>query len=595
MEILSNNTPEKWEEIKTHPFYADELAALKKEAEEYLVTPVPATPYTAYLRFREDGDRSSYEKPYFSRRRRLAVLALLTKLYGEKYLPALLDVIWAVTEEFTWCVPAHLPVAWYNEKGYRTTIDLFATETGALLAETDHILGDTLPALVRARIRTSVRERVMEPYMAGVGSPWWMEGDHNWGSVCTACVALCFMYLGSEKEVYLLEPQFDRTMRLFLASYGTDGCCAEGLSYWHYGFGFFLTYADAMRNYSETHRMVSVNEGRAAYREKDVSRDPVNGRIDYFLREDVKRAAGFSANMRLLGEHSVPFSDGPRNFSYARSLFWLLKREYPDDITYPPLSLVRPTYCNSGLSLSRCFLWSDPNAEYGEKIKNGTVHYPEASWFIKNTERYSFAAKAGHNAEPHNHNDVGSFHLVTKSGESFIDPGSGEYVRQYFRPDTRYGFIVNRTLGHSLPIINGNEQIVAEKGKAVSAPVSLMNEDSFAFDMANAYGLSSLTSATRRFDTDEESVTLTDTFTFRECPESIIERFVCAAPPEKGEGWVRVGGATLAYDPAIFTLTLTEESYKDHARRDATLYFVDLAVKETRMQMTFTFRIDVKK
>ncbi len=594
MEILSNNTPEKWEEIKTHPFYADELAALKKEAEDYLVTPVPATPYTAYLRFRKDGDRASYEKPYFARRRRLAVLALLTKLYGEKYLPALLDVIWAVTEEFTWCLPAHLDR--YDEEGYRTYLDLFSTETGALLAETDHILGDVLPDETRVHIRAEVRTRVMASYIAGTGrSLWWREGGHNWGAVCTAGVALCFMYLGSEEEVYLLEPQFDRTMRLFLASYGTDGCCAEGLSYWHYGFGFFLTYADAMRNYSETHRMVSVNEGRAAYREKDASRDPVSGRIDYFLREDVKRAAGFSANMRLLGEHSVPFSDGPRNFSYARSLFWLLKREYPDDITYPPLSLVRPTYCNSGLSLSRCFLWSDPNAEYGEKIKNGTVHYPEASWFIKNTERYSFAAKAGHNAEPHNHNDVGSFHLVTKSGESFIDPGSGEYVRQYFRPDTRYGFIVNRTLGHSLPIINGNEQIVAEKGKAVSAPVSLMNEDSFAFDMANAYGIPTLTSAVRRFDTDEEGVTLTDTFVFSETPESVKERFVCVAPPEVGDGWVTVGGATLSYAPDILDLTLSEEDYKTHARQDATLYFADLTVKKPQKEMTLSFRIDVEK
>ncbi|MBO5652793.1 MAG: heparinase II/III family protein, partial [Clostridia bacterium] len=381
---------------------------------------------------------------------------------------------------------------------------------------------------------------------------------------------------------------------LFLASYGEDGCCAEGLSYWHYGFGLFLTYADAMRNYSETHRMVSANEGRAAYGPKDVSRDPATGRIDYFRREDVKRSVGFLSNMRLLGERSVSFSDGPRAFAYARSLFWLLKREYPDRIAYPALSLARSTYCNSGFTLCRHFLWSDPDATYGEKNKNGTVHYPETSWFIKNTARYSFAAKAGHNAEPHNHNDVGSFLLVTEKGESFIDPGAGEYVRQYFLPDTRYDFLVNRSLGHSVPYINGKEQVIADKAHPVSAPVSVMNDDSFAFDMANAYGLPTLTSALRRFDTDEEGITITDTFTFSECPESVRERFVCVAPPEQGEDWVRVGGATLTYDPAIFTLTLSQENYKDHARRDATLYFVDLDVKETRAQMTLSLRIDVR-
>ena len=190
MDIISNNTPEKWEQIKTHPFYAEDLKALVARGEEHLASPVPATSYTAYMRFRKDGDRAEYERPYFARRKRLVDLALLTKLYGEKYLPSLLDTIWAVTEEFTWCVPAHLPAAWYHEDGFRTTIDLFATETGALLAETDHLLGDTLPALVRARIRTAVTERVMKPYMAGVGSPWWMDGEHNWGAVCTACTAL---------------------------------------------------------------------------------------------------------------------------------------------------------------------------------------------------------------------------------------------------------------------------------------------------------------------------------------------------------------------------------------------------------------------
>ena len=590
-EILSNNTEEKWEEIKSHPFYAEELAALVKEGEEYLVTPVPATPYTAYMRFRKDGNRLEYETPYFVRRRRIAVLTILVKLYGEKYLPALLDVIWAVTEEFTWCVPAHLPLEWYHEKGYLTSIDLYATETGALLAETDHILGDTLPSYTREHIRAEVEKRVMRPYIDGVGSPWWMDGVHNWGAVCTCNVALCFLYLGTERDVYRLEPQFNRTMNLFLASYGSDGCCAEGLSYWCYGFGLFLIYADAMRNYSETHRLVTVNEARAAFVAKEQAHDPLTGRIDYFVREDVRRAVAFASNMRLTGEHGVSFSDGLRVFSYPRSLFWLLKREYPDEIAYPPLGLVKPTISAGGLTLSRYFLWSDPNAEYGEKLKPCTVIYPETSWFIKKTARYSLAAKAGHNAEPHNHNDVGSFHLVTENGEAFVDLGAGEYVRQYFLADYRYGFLTNRSRGHSLPIINGSEQVVTKE----KAPVLVMEENAFAFDMAKAYAMPTLLSAVRRFDTDEDGFVLTDRFSFSEMPETLIERFVSADKPVAAEGCVMVGDFCLRFDPEVLDVAFHEEEYVDHIHKPKTAYFTDLTVKEKAKEIALAFRFDLMK
>ena len=104
---------------------------------------------------------------------------------------------------------------------------------------------------------------------------------------------------------------------------------------------------------------------------------------------------------------------------------------------------------------------------------------------------------------------------VTEKGESFVDLGAGEYVRQYFLRETRYDFLVNRSRGHSLPIINGREQVVGEE----RAPVSVMDENSFAFDMAAAYAISTLSSALRRFDTDEDGFTLTDSFSFTEAPD----------------------------------------------------------------------------
>jgi hypothetical protein len=95
-ELLTGNTPEKWEQVKTHPFYEKMREVLLANGEEYLSSPVPSVPYTAYMRFLEDGNRSEYETPYRARRHRISELTVLTRLYGEKYLGALCDTLWAV-------------------------------------------------------------------------------------------------------------------------------------------------------------------------------------------------------------------------------------------------------------------------------------------------------------------------------------------------------------------------------------------------------------------------------------------------------------------------------------------------------------------
>ena len=46
--VLTNNTPEKWEEIKTHPFYADALAELRAFGDAYLKEDIPTLRYSEF-------------------------------------------------------------------------------------------------------------------------------------------------------------------------------------------------------------------------------------------------------------------------------------------------------------------------------------------------------------------------------------------------------------------------------------------------------------------------------------------------------------------------------------------------------------------
>ena len=67
------------------------------------------------------------------------------------------------------------------------------------------------------------------------------------------------------------------------------------------------------------------------------------------------------------------------------------------------------------------------------------------------------ATHGGHNAESHNHNDVGDF-IVYDGGEPvIIDVGRGTYTYKMFRGD-RYAIWFNNSAYHNLPTINGHVQ-----------------------------------------------------------------------------------------------------------------------------------------
>lgn len=586
--FLSGNTPEKWEEIKTHPFYKFYLEKLVNQGEEYISSPVPALPYTAYCRFCEDGNRTAYEIPSAARRERLRVLTVLTKLYGEKYLGALCDVIWAILDECTWALPAHIKEGFDDPYTRRTFLELGSTTTGAILTECEAVLGEVIPLRIRKRMKTEIRERIIAPYFHNIY--WWMEGTNNWGAVCCANVMSCIAHYGTPEEFYRAEPSMNATVLNFIASYGKDGCCAEGVSYWYYGFGHFVRYADVVRNYTKIHPSVPVahifatTPVRAC--ETVVGREFVkDGVIDYFAREDVRRAALFAANMRLCGECSVSFSDGPREYYFEPYLLAYLKKEYPDDIFYPAKELER-----FSLTLHN-FIWADPDGTYGEKRKEGAVYYAESQWFIDNRKKYSLAAKGGHNYESHNHNDIGSFLIATEKGMCFADLGSGEYTRQYFDNAYRYDILVCSSRGHSVPIVNGKYQC---RPQNIVATAETDGKAFFEVEYAAFYEDLTLKTAKRSFACDDNGVTLTDVFSFTETPKSLVERFVSLMKPELGDGAVTLGNVKLSYDKTAFTAHVSTEDYNGALGKKQTAYLIDLFPVALAKDAAYTFRFSVE-
>lgn len=135
----------------------------------------------------------------------------------------------------------------------------------------------------------------------------------------------------------------------------------------------------------------------------------------------------------------------------------------------------------------------------------------------KNADGNGFAAKGGHNGESHNHNDIGHFMCVYEGEMLLADLGAGEYTKDYFGAG-RYGILCNRSMGHSVPIINGLEQ---EKGRDYQAGNFSWNDESkeLTISFAKAYPKGCIEEIERKIRiTDENmfSLQITDSFVLAE-------------------------------------------------------------------------------
>lgn len=72
-------------------------------------------------------------------------------------------------------------------------------------------------------------------------------------------------------------------------------------------------------------------------------------------------------------------------------------------------------------------------------------------------EGFYIAAKGGHNAESHNHNDVGSFIVYYDADPVIVDPGVERYSGKTFSKE-RYNLWTMQSSFHNLPTINGCQQ-----------------------------------------------------------------------------------------------------------------------------------------
>ena len=475
--------------------------------DELLTAPIPDTADDLYGEFWTTGNRTHYQDRYFARIRNLDALVAAETAGGDgRYLPRIGDYLRAICDMKSWVLPAH-----DNSDGGRGTFrgtwittDLFSTEVGANLACVLQRLGDRLDPALAARVRAECERRVLAPVRrearilfdpgmcdksVNVMKLWWICGQSNWNAVCWDNVVCCALGLLNDPiERALFADWADQAAEWYVRdAFAEDGYCSEGMGYWNYGFGHHL----------QTGRLLD---------------EVTDGKSDFFRRPKQRLIAAYARAYTLREGASPAFADG--NGAASQKFLGLVDRYWPD------LPKALP-----------------PQSEFPV----GQV------WLFRDQDGLSAAFKGGHNAELHNHNDVGSYYVMF--GENFVagDAGGEEYTRFTFS-ERRYDSKINNSFGHPVPVVGGKLQGTGAEFKAKVVSKDLTGAvRTVALDLTSAYAVPALKSLVRTFAYDRaaRSFTVTDKVEFSEPTsfESPFNTYLENANPtcKVNNGRVRIG------------------------------------------------------
>ncbi|GHU25215.1 heparinase [Spirochaetia bacterium] len=572
--------------VENNPLLKTHIAYLAEKKETYRHE-IPALSYQDYIRFDTTGDRRKYEAAYFERRDRLMVYAFSVWLWNKSEdIHALEDTIWAICDEYSWCLPAHMagkslavPITRAEKKqagilmeggsDNAIKLDLFACETGFALAECCAMLEGVLSPLVVERARNEAYRRLIKSYLENGGLQHWELLEMNWCAVCAGSLAGAACYL-IEDDLFLggilhkLIPTLDR----FLNSFSADGACIEGLSYWTYGVSFFVDAADLI--YRRT-----------------------GGKIDLFQDPRFEKIALFQQACYLPGGAIINYSDA-RDTGFSLGLTGFLKKRFPG-VEIPSITRVMKLNHDDISHFApalRDLLWS-PEEPPVPPAYTATTIFPNAQWLISTAGDTAFTAKGGHNDEPHNHNDVGTFIYYKKGKMIFADLGSGFYIKDYFN-ENRYTIFCNQSLSHSLPIIAGQGQKPGRDACATDCSIAATAEMSL--DIAPAYGIQELASLKRRyaFDRTQGNLKLEDHFVFQGASLPVTERFVSLYPPKFKDGLIHIDAGdaqgvlkcSLSAEPLI-----TETDHHSYMGTNVKVFLVDYSFVPNELEFRVNFEI----
>ena len=468
----------RWSAALSNPVTAGLRDGLLERACAERDEPLPVLTDELYRDYSATGVRVRFEVVYFERRRRLARAAVaLLAGGGEAATRSFLDKLEEIFAEVSWALPAHVD----NPDGRDPQrVDLFGAETANLMGECLNVFGAIIPVDFKTRILERLRRDFFENYRDRGDAMWWTKMSHNWNAVCHQGVLGAALAVEDDPQLLadLVTAVISR-LPLFLDGYGPDGGCSEGPGYWEYGFGWFATLNEQLE--VRTGGEFSLFEGDAK----------------------VRNIARYAPLVSLSARKLVNFADSPSEeilrpqvMAYVARRLGVKSCALQVQENYAQLAERGVNYDAERSDLFywlRLFLHAPTSlAPAGGGLKEDIYFDDLGVWVVRGRDAagrlWELAAKGGDNEEHHNHNDLGSFILNLDGVPLIMEIGAPEYTRDFFSWQKRYSFLAARSLGHSVPVINGCEQPegVDFQAKVIRADT---NADAVVFevDLTKAY------------------------------------------------------------------------------------------------------------
>ncbi|NLR56782.1 hypothetical protein HGH93_01625 [Chitinophaga polysaccharea] len=542
-------------------------ANLLKEADKAMSFNWPALPATLYLQYRDNGNRVNFENAQFERRKVLTTLVAGELAGGNgKYIPQIVNGLWVILEESTWVLPAHVGAQKAGTDLPDPTepvVDLFAGETSATLSWAQFLLHDQLDKfspIVNKRITYELQHRIVAPYLQRTDF-WWMgfkgQTVNNWNIWINTNVLQTALLSINETDIrnQVIEKAIHSADN-FLNGYPEDGGCDEGPTYWGHAGGKLAEF---------TTWLTDASGGMLNWRSNELIHRI--GAYIYKMHVDSSRFVNFAdaSASTIPPPHTVYlYGKAFGDLSLKSFAAYLAALDNPDTTKIKAPSLAFFLY---NMALRDQLRGVQPAAPY--TTENWLPDLQVLSLRSKQgtAKGLFFAAQGGHNAESHNHNDVGNFVLYMDGAPALIDVGVGTYTKQTFSAD-RYQLWFMQSQWHNCPTVNGVQQ---HDGRRFGAKDVHYGNNKLSMDIGAAYPETAMIQSWKRtftFNPAKQSLLLEEAYQLTAWKEPFLLHFMTCLPADTHTpGKVVLQGSTanleMTYDPALFEVITERQEVTD--------------------------------
>jgi len=464
-------------------------ANIKKEyiqdAEKYLDFDWPAVKATDYLEIIRSGDRR--QEVYAAPRAALMGLVMGELAEGKgRFIDQIVNGVWYYSEQTWWGWSAHLTLQ-KAPNGLpdvdEPVIDLGVGEISNILSWTYFLFKkefDKIHPLIAKRLKEEIMKKAIIPYYER-NDFWWQGLDgsrdvNNWNPWTNhnMLTSILIMEDDRQKKIQGVE-KVVKSLDQFINVYHDDGGCDEGPSYWG-------------------------RAGASLYQNLDLLRRATGGKFNVFDNQLIKNMGSYIYKAYIEYPYFINFADADATTGSRPEIIY----SYGKDIGDPVME-------KFGAFLAEKQDWGKkaPGGKIDEQIMQLMVLDEIAKapaedalisdfWLpqtqvagardkANSSQGFFFGAKGGHNAESHNHNDLGSCVLYFIGKPCLVDIGRETYTAKTFS-SRRYEIWTMQSQYHNLPKINGVDQMNGHQFQAKNTTFSANTKKAtFSIDIAGAY------------------------------------------------------------------------------------------------------------